>query len=75
MPDSLGVMSMSINPLEKKEILVKCQVSPPMWQRIKRVLITEEYTQAEYLRHLIREDLKRREAELDSAFFEDAEST
>lgn len=55
--------------------MVKCQVSDPMWKRIKRVLITEEYTQAEYLRHLIREDLKRREAELDSAFFEDSEST
>jgi hypothetical protein len=51
---------------EKKEILVKCQVSDPMWKRIKRVLITEEYTQAEYLRHLIREDLKRREADIDS---------
>lgn len=53
---------------EKKEILVKCQVSDPMWKRIKRVLITEEYTQAEYLRHLIREDLKRREADIDSDF-------
>jgi hypothetical protein len=62
-------------PSEKKEILVKCQVSDPMWKRIKRVLITEEYTQAEYLRHLIREDLKRREEEIDSAFFEDSEST
>jgi hypothetical protein len=39
-----------------------------MWKRIKRVLITEEYTQAEYLRHLIREDLKRREADIDSDF-------
>jgi hypothetical protein len=60
--------------LDKKEILIKCQLSDPMWKRVKRVLITEEYTQAEYLRHLIREDLKKREAELDSAFFEDGES-
>ena len=65
---------MSTVPHEKKDILVKCQVSDPMWKRIKRVLITEEYTQAEYLRHLIREDLKRREAELDSAFFDCDES-
>lgn len=56
--------------IEKKEILVKCQVSDPMWKRIKRVLITEEFTQSEYLRHLIREDLKRREEALDSDFFE-----
>ena len=46
-----------------------------MWKRIRRVLITEEYTLSEYFRHLVREDLKRREAELDSAFFDDVDST
>jgi hypothetical protein len=61
--------------LEKKDYPVKFQVSESMWKRIRRVLITEEYTLAEYFRHLVREDLKRREAELDSSFFEDVDST
>jgi hypothetical protein len=61
--------------LEKKDYPVKFQVSESMWKRIRRVLITEEYTLSEYFRHLVREDLKRREAELDSSFFEDVDST
>ena len=53
---------------------MKCLVSEAMWRRIKRVLITEDYSISEYMRFLIREDLKRREAELDCSHFEDFDS-
>ena len=59
--------------LEKKDYLVKFVVSESMWKRVRRILIAEEYTLSEYFRHLVREDLKHREGELDSAFLDDAD--
>ena len=54
---------------------IKFLVSEEWWSRIVRVLITEELNQSEYMRNLIREDLKRREAQLASALMESEEST
>jgi len=59
--------------LAKKDYSVKFVVSASMWKRIRRILIAEEYTLSEYFRHLLREDLKHREGELDSSFLEDTD--
>lgn len=57
-----------------KTVPIKFLVSDEWWSRIVRIMIAEEITQSEYMRSLIREDLKRREERLVSNLIEPDES-
>lgn len=57
-----------------KTVPIKFLVSEEWWSRIARIMIAEEINQSEYMRSLIRDDLKRREARLVSALTETDES-
>lgn len=49
--------------VEKIDIPIKFNVTTRMWARIDAVLKQCDYTQSEYMRELIRKDLKARDLE------------
>jgi hypothetical protein len=58
---------------EKTDIPVKFLVSGRMWVNIKHVLDQEDYTLSEYLRELVRRDIRSRDQKIVSTLTDLAE--
>jgi hypothetical protein len=58
---------------EKIDIPVKFNVSARMWSGIRTILVHDDYSLSEYMRELIRQDLRSRESDIVLAMKAEAE--